>query len=130
MEDTKMLVREISAYAIPGLPQNPYSAAILSVYNVFKVTEEDLKIKTRSKEICYPRQVCITMLLISGNSLTYSARQFDKDHATALHAKKIVSNVIETKYPHKDYENTIDALSKFKSYYPSADLSKLPGDWK
>lgn len=58
----------------------------------FKVEFESLKEKTRRQKIVYHRQLIMYFLIENGIGCTLSAKTFDLDHATALHAVKTINN--------------------------------------
>jgi chromosomal replication initiator protein len=108
----------------------PEDIAKQVIKNVFAVDFEQMKSKTRKREIVFPRQIFMTLLQINGVSSSKAGANFGKDHATALHAKrKVVINILETKYPKHAYYNIINSINEYKSYFPNIDLSEMPGPW-
>ena len=124
-----MTSTDVSIYAIPGIDKDPESIVENVIKEVFGLSLEQTKQKTRKREICFPRQVHMTMLQCAKFSLYDSGKPFSKDHATALHARKIIVGLIDTKYPIDDYNKVIAAFNKFRGLYPHADMSKLSRDW-
>ena len=63
-----------------------------------KISNEKLKIRTRKKEICENRQFLVYLLsLYTKLSLTEIAKMYNlKDHSTVIHAKKTITNIIDT----------------------------------
>ena len=118
-----------SVYVIPGLPKSSYEIAIYVIKNTFGITENEMVENTRKEEIRFARQVCMVLLNCSGLSLAKSGLPFNRDHATVLHSRKVISNIIEVKYPKQDYDNIIRAISQYRNELPNINLSHLPGDW-
>lgn len=76
---------------------NPVHDIISLVCKEFNVSFFDMKSKSRKREIAQPRQ--IAMWLIKQKTTlgpTDTGRIFLKDHATSLHANKVINNLIDT----------------------------------
>lgn len=70
----------------------------LMAFKAFKLTIDDLRIRTRKREIVEARQVCMWWLKNNTKqSLAEIGSYFgDFDHATVIHACKTVNNLIDT----------------------------------
>lgn len=94
-----------SIYAIPAIAlrkQKKPSAIDRIVCRNFNITTDQLHIRTRRREVCNARQVCMwwlckyeTLKLWQIGEL-YGPADKAFDHATVLHAKKTVDNLIAT----------------------------------
>ena len=89
-----------SAYAIPGILPKAHvdlSVIIQQVCDFYKISAARLYSKTRKREICEPRQIC---MFLGRNYLKMTLQQcattFNKDHATVLHGSRIVTNLYQT----------------------------------
>ncbi len=68
------------------------------VCDMFGITTDQLQIKTRKRAIVVPRQICMMLLM---DKLNYSSKGAAsvyslKNHATALHAKNTINNLMLT----------------------------------
>jgi len=89
------LVREV-VEGIAGDPGN-LSALIISefVSAQFQVSVQDMQSRTRKKGVVFPRQVAMYLSrLHTKESLADIGKVFGRDHATVLHAIKVVSDRI------------------------------------
>ena len=68
------------------------------VANVSGITKEEIRSKSRKREITEARQIAMTLIktYYSTMSLSRIARLFDKDHATVLHAMRTVNSLKQT----------------------------------
>lgn len=130
-----MTTTDISVYAIPGIrgeetkdDQDMIEVVDRIIQDVFGIDILSLRVKTRKREIVYPRQMHMALTQLAGLSLRESALPFNKDHATVVHAKKIVSNRIDTKYPKKDYYDAIKSIEILKSKVRNINMSRLQGN--
>lgn len=89
-----------SAYLIPGiLPKAhvPFNNIIQHVCDYYGISSDMLYSKTQKRAIVEPRQVCMflgkTYLKLT---LQQCALPFRKDHATALHSLRLVTNLYQT----------------------------------
>jgi hypothetical protein len=73
-----------------------YIIKLVSKY--YNIDSELLKTKTRKREICFPRQAAMYLIKENTNlSLTHIGGLFNgKDHATVLHAKRTVANLMQS----------------------------------
>lgn len=73
-----------------------YIVKLVSKY--YNIESELLKTKTRKREICFPRQAAMYLIKENTNlSLTHIGGLFNgKDHATVLHAKRTVANLMQS----------------------------------
>ncbi|MBP8994285.1 MAG: hypothetical protein KBG30_10835 [Bacteroidales bacterium] len=109
---------------------------IKTVFDYFGVVEGENKKRKREHVIC--RQVSMKIL---NEDLKYSTTQaglpFGKDHATVLHAKKTINNLMETdkkfRYDYQILHSRIDVIldgfksdvEKRKKYYNSLQKPDL-----
>lgn len=64
----------------------------------FGLTKHDLKLNTRKREIVIPRQICMWLYeMKTTESLKQIGLQFNKHHASVIHAKRSVQDLIHTK---------------------------------
>lgn len=57
------------------------------------INAKDLQIRTRATKIKETRQIVMYFAIQRGASLSTAGRYYGLDHATALHAKKVVNNL-------------------------------------
>lgn len=57
------------------------------------INPKDLQIRTRATKIKETRQIVMYFAIEKGVSLSGAGRYYNLDHATALHAKKVVKNL-------------------------------------
>ena len=62
-------------------------------------TYQQLKPKSRVKEVCFGRQLVMVELMNRNVTETAASGFFNLHHSTANHAKKVVRIVEETRYP-------------------------------
>lgn len=124
----------VSYMAVPGIPMflvshnpSPRPSPEEIVCKEFGISLEVLKTVTRKREVVIPRQVALTLISITGISLTLSGKKFGKDHATVLHSKRRTNELLETKHPYSYYSMACRAIRAFAVLYPEADLSGLQG---
>jgi len=88
------MVREVVA-DIVGLPQHLTTALIGEMISrEFKVSFKDLQSRSRKKVITFPRQVAMYLgRKHTGESLEDIGKTFNRNHATVLHAVKVVSEL-------------------------------------
>ena len=89
------LIREV-VEGIVGTPKN-LSAMMISefVSTQFNVSVQDMQSRTRKKGIVFPRQVAMYLSRAhTQQSLVDIGKAFGRDHATVLHAIKVVSDRI------------------------------------
>lgn len=96
----------------------------------FGVSRAQLKSKTRLLEVVLARQVAMLVIHLSGKSTIYAAGVFNKDHATLLHGKKKIIELLETKHPRHDYNTVTQILKRTAVLYKQVDLSMLQGQWQ
>jgi hypothetical protein len=67
------------------------------VCRYYIVDIEEIKSKTRKREVCFPRQVAMYLIKANTNySLAHIGKIFNgKDHATVLHASRTVRNLMD-----------------------------------
>jgi chromosomal replication initiation ATPase DnaA len=100
----------------------------------FNLTPEQIKKKTRKREICLPRQMIATYL--SDNRFTYSSQKdiaFSLghlncngrgDHSTIANSRKTVSNLISTS---KKFTDEWDNFNNYaNSFHQKKELEFLP----
>lgn len=116
---------KVSAEAIPGIPRTKEEILSGIMKDIWGTTFEDLSKKNRKREMVLPRQLCMAMLNIHGYSNTKAAQPFNKDHATTIHSRKVISNIVDTKYPKDDYDRVTRTLQRYKEHFSDFDLSEL-----
>jgi len=69
-----------------------------AIYNLTGWDFEALKVKLKTQELCFARQLCMYAIYVTNNdkSLSDIGKLFGKDHATVLHAKRLIES--ENKY--------------------------------
>lgn len=94
--------RKTSYYTAPGIgvPQNYNMAEYIidKVCDHYQMPKELLVSNTRKREVVWPRQIAMSLLKKYTN-LSNAAIGFEfggKDHATVLHARKVVDNMRDT----------------------------------
>jgi hypothetical protein len=87
-----------------------------TVEDYFNIPRGQIKVKTRKKEIKEPRQIAMFFamdILYPKNGKLYSetniGKYFFKDHATVIHAKKTINNLINTD---KQLREDVDEIRK------------------
>jgi len=82
----------------------------------YKITKEDLQLKTREETIREARQVCMYYLKIHTKaSLQRIGLYYKKDHATVLHSVNTVKNQMDTnKYFNQKIEMMEESILKNK----------------
>jgi chromosomal replication initiator protein len=88
------LVKEIVA-DIVGLPRNLTTELIAEMISrEFKVSYKDLQSRSRKKVITFPRQVAMYLgRKHTEESLDLIGKTFNRNHATVIHAVKVVSDL-------------------------------------
>jgi hypothetical protein len=93
----------ISPYIIPGvdikrlLPFNIHHTLKGIVCRIFSVEEKEIFSKTRKRPIVTARQAFVTALWeLEHWGPSKIGREISLNHATALHCRKVVSNLIDT----------------------------------
>jgi len=88
------MVREVVA-DIVGIPQHLTTALIGEMISrEFKVSYKDLQSRSRKKVITFPRQVAMYLgRKHTEESLENIGRTFNRNHATVLHAVKVISEL-------------------------------------
>lgn len=93
-----------TAYAMPGIQErylaklSTFSEITESVCKIYDKNVGELTARTRKRDIVFPRQVCMTLCkLKTKHSLSSIGIYYGGfDHATVIHALKIVKNMIDT----------------------------------
>jgi len=62
----------------------------------YNITPELLYTKSRKRAICFPRQIIMYLLMLNNYTSISAGAVYDRDHATALHAKKTVLGLMDT----------------------------------
>ncbi|OQB81418.1 MAG: Chromosomal replication initiator protein DnaA [Bacteroidetes bacterium ADurb.Bin123] len=89
----------ISIYAIPGLMiKNPTDIIDRAVCNVWNISQDRLREKTRKREVVEARQ---TAMYFYRKKSTYSLKEIGAllgnfDHATVIYGCRNVKNLVET----------------------------------
>src|SRR4030042_435980 len=108
-------------YNRPGITAYSYEGIIRVVAMFHCLAVDDLKKKTRYREILVPRQQCMWFgKRYTKLSLDKLAGEFGQDHATALNAIKVINELIETDRRFAaeivDIDNRL--MNGFKKYNP------------
>ena len=86
---------DISYMAVPGVKQHDDPDRVISYINDY--TGLDITQNTRKREVVEARQAAMVIIKKSTHlSLGKIGSLFGRDHATVLHATKVVPNYIET----------------------------------
>jgi chromosomal replication initiation ATPase DnaA len=72
-------------------------------------TKEQLKQKTRVREIKEARQIAMSFYMLNGFTSRYAGLSFNKSHCMALHAKKTLTALYEMKHE-EQLRKTIDEI--------------------
>lgn len=93
--------------AVAGAKHIHPVAIEMAVCIYFEMTPETLFSKTRRREIVYPRQMLIYLMLeLTGWANYKIAKRLKADPTTTSHAKKTIQDLIDTEPDKKaDYEN-------------------------
>lgn len=116
---------KVSAEAIPGIPRTKEEILSGIMKDIWGVSFDDMKLKTRKAEIRLPRQLCMTTLHLHGYSTAKAAEVFNKDHATTVNSKKRIADLLDTKHPKDDYDRVTRTLQRYKEHFDDFDLSEL-----
>ena len=115
MQDGKSDRIQQSVKDFKGDPKNDKIPEILHrVSNVTKIPIEDFQNKTRKRIIVEGRQVAMYIALLNkcGSFAFIGSQIGGKDHATVIHAKKTVLNLLETDKIYRDkYSDLIKLYS-------------------
>jgi chromosomal replication initiation ATPase DnaA len=68
-----------------------------------------LHIKSRSRELVETRQIIIFFSMLSGNTILSSSNYFGLNHATAIHSKKHINDLIDFD---KNFKLEIEDIAK------------------
>ena len=92
-----------------------YTTRIVCKY--YNIEPDEMKSKTRKREICFPRQVAMYLLKKHTNlSLASIGEYFNgKDHATVLHACRTVKNLMDCDKNVKDEVNRLNKTIRIKA---------------
>jgi len=108
----------INPYAIPGVMRMEVRSSTVSrILDILKetygVTYNDLRLPTRKTDICVPRQLAMYWIkyLCPDITLKDTGRMFDKDHATVLHAIKVIKNRANDFKVHHYFNQSVDAFN-------------------
>lgn len=91
-------MKTMNAMAIPGLKSPDEIAA-----DIWGIHPSLLRIKNRKREVVEARQVLMVYRHKTlKKSQAEAAKPYGKDHATVIHAKKTIKNLLETNTIFKD----------------------------
>ena len=77
-------------------------------YNAFKLSVEELQIKSRKRAVVVPRQISMYLLYkFTKYTVEFIGGMYKRDHTTVTHAKKVVTNLKETD---KDFNSMVQFL--------------------
>lgn len=103
---TGTIIRNNStAYLIPGMRRRAKTVSWDKVAMIERVvcdfygrTMDELKSKSRKRQLVWPRQVCIYFLKKETTlSLAHIAKMFgERDHSTACYSIQLVKNILDT----------------------------------
>jgi chromosomal replication initiator protein len=95
--------------AVPGMKSRMALNAIVSyhpdkvneiiqlVENCLRVPYDKLKHRTRKREVCFARQVCMYLLSTRTHaSLKTIGDLFNRDHSSVIHARELIKDLMET----------------------------------
>jgi chromosomal replication initiator protein len=105
----------MNTYILPGLRKlNNTDEVISMVCKNYQVSIDEIRSKSRKKEVSWPRQVICFLLYRMGN-LSYKEIGFRvmRDHATVIHSVKVVEDRIAIYAPIKS--EVMELLSLIKS---------------
>ena len=66
-------------------------------------------------------------MLLQGKSTVEVGRIFNRDHATAVNARKVISNIVETKYPKHVYDRVILTFQRYKENFNDFEYENIAG---
>jgi len=79
------------------IKETNYEKIIDIVCRYYGTTFKTIKVISRDRNIAQTRQVCMYFgMLLKVGTQKEIASKFNRNHATAIHAKKVISNLIET----------------------------------
>ncbi len=88
-----------------------------------------LHIRDRREPFNITRQMIMTLAIESGHTMSAAGAYFDRDHATALNAKRSIYNRVETEKAFKDkfeaYRDNLRTKESLRVDYLSHELSRL-----
>jgi chromosomal replication initiation ATPase DnaA len=120
-----------SAYVFPGLAKATNCTSdylILLTASHFKLTEKQIKMRSRLNIVCKPRQIAIYLVYHFTNlSLKQIAEIFNfKQHCNTIHSINVVNNLIQSK--DKEYYHKINQLERMcNQYYIRYERKKRTG---
>jgi len=76
------------------------------------VTVDDLLGRKRTPDLVWPRSVCMVIGQEAGHSSTATGKYFNRDHGTALHAKKTVADLRDTREAYNQQYRQFVAFAK------------------
>lgn len=107
------IVQEALSNIISPDAQKPVTPEMIIniVAEHFNITSADIKSSKRSRDIAYPRQICMYLCrLMTSNSLQVIGTALGKnDHTTIIHGEKKIKKDLQTD---ESLKNTIDILIK------------------
>ena len=107
------IVQEALSNIISPDAQKPVTPEMIIniVAEHFNITAADIKGQKRSRDIAYPRQICMYLCcLMTDNSLQSIAGALNKsDHTTVIHGEKKIKNDLQK---NESLKNTVDILIK------------------
>lgn len=89
---------------------------------------ELLATKSRKRELVLTRQSIFYVLITNSMcSLGMAGALFNRDHATVLHAKTTVTNILDTKYPHTEYSIITNLIEHYYAITAYSCVPKMQG---
>jgi chromosomal replication initiation ATPase DnaA len=87
------VINEQNKYSMNSI----YDMVIYTVCEYYNTTYENINTPGQKREVVQVRQICMYFgCQFTNLSLVAIGEPFDKDHATVLHSKKTISNLIDT----------------------------------
>lgn len=130
-------VGDIGAPPLMKVMENDINTVIQEVCDRFEIHQEYLKAVGRQRERVLPRQmamVLIRRLLYEKYkgmlSLAFVGKQFNKDHATVMHAEKAIDNLRDTdKIVRDEYDNLVKAITPKLSFNRPVSNKEFKETW-
>lgn len=117
----------VSVYAIPGISRSAVEVLDFIIQKIYGKSFKELNQRTRRLDYVIPRQVAMTIMLLHGKSTTEVGKIFNLDHATAINARKVISNIVETKYPKHVYDRVILTFQRYKENFNDFEYENIAG---
>ena len=117
----KEIINKTSYMAIPGLKLDGYKFIIDLVCKEYNVTKQEVFARTRNREFVFPRQVMMYVadFVFKKETLSQIGSNFGGyHHATVIHAKKTVNDVLfYDKFHHKKIMHILEETCVIRSRF-------------